>query len=125
MKHSKHIKKLKQESINYNTLIEKYCKKIKSDYNKILIDEKNKLISRIAEGEELDEFDLREKYLKNKNIKIKKNKKIIEDTDLEIIYDKVVLKGHTYYYENKEDGNIFDNESKQVGKYKNNNFIFN
>ena len=37
----------------------------------------------------------------------------------EIILDKITINNNIYYYENKENGRIFDVNSKVVGEYKN------
>ena len=44
--------------------------------------------------------------------------------DQEIVLDQVTLEGEVYYYENKEDGLIYNSNSETVGKYKNGQFIF-
>jgi hypothetical protein len=108
----------------------------------------NKLIKNIAKGENLDFEMLKEKYLNTLNqeveVKIEINKEheteIILDTELdndyisqssetksceEIIFDKVVIDGTNYYYENKDNGRIYDSSSKIVGIYKNNLFLIN
>ena len=124
MKKSKHLKKLKNEGELFQQIINSHCDKIKSDYAKILLKEKNDLISRIAEGEGLDELELRNKYLKNTNKTVKVKKEIITD-ESENILDKVIIKGLTYYYENKADGCVYNDKSIKVGFYKNNTFSFN
>ena len=76
--------------------------KIKTDYeNKI-----NKLLLDICKGENLDFNYLKEKYCKNKN----------KNTD-KIILEKIIYNDLTYYYENKENGNVYDNSSNVVGYY--------
>jgi hypothetical protein len=43
----------------------------------------------------------------------------------EIIFDKIIIDDINYYYENKEDGRIYNSSSNIVGFYKNKKFIFN
>ena len=78
-------------------------------------------------SEGLDELELREKYLNVK--KKKKDKKSItkkvENVKNESILDKIVLDNKTYYYENKEDGIVFDSESNPVGNFSKNQFSIN
>ena len=55
---------------------------------------------------------------------------IVESTDTlsptssehqsEIILDKIIINDINYYYENKENGHIYDSKSKIVGEFKNN-----
>lgn len=40
-------------------------------------------------------------------------------TNEEIILDKITINNNIYYYENKDNGRIFDINSKVVGEYKN------
>ncbi len=49
----------------------------------------------------------------------------IDTNNEEIFFDKIVIDGINYYYENKEDGRIYNSSSKIVGSYKKNKFIFN
>ena len=115
-KKSSHMKKLKKDinesSERYLGLIDKIAK----DYKKILIEEKNNLISRIAEGEDLDEIELREKYLDEN---IKKKLTIEVDESSEKILHKIILNGETYYHEIENDGAIYNKDSVKVGVKKN------
>ena len=120
MKSSSNIKKLKKEGVIFSDLLSTYCDKIKKDYKKILQNEKSKLISLIAEGENLDEIELREKYLTLKKKKEEPEKILLPEE--EIILDKVNIDGNEYWYENKEGGKIYNNESNVIGTFKNNNF---
>lgn len=102
-------------------IIEQYIKEIKKEYTQILIEEKNKLLIKIAEGENIDLKILKKKYLKSKEI-ININKiislNLIDESD---ILDKTEIDGIVYYYENKGDGKVYNTKSEEVGKYKNNN----
>ena len=144
MKKLKTTKKLQNEVKVFQEFINNYCNKINKEYAKNM----NKLIKNIAKGENLDVEMLKEKYLNTLNqeveVKIEINKEheteIILDTELdneyvsqsnetksceEIIFDKVVIDGTNYYYENKDNGRIYDSSSKIVGIYKNNLFLIN
>ena len=97
---------IKDANQNFYNLISFECnnikKKIKTDYeNKI-----NKLLLDICKGEQLDFNYLKEKYIKNKNT----------DTD-KIILEKITYNNSIYYYENKENGKVYDNSSNVVGYY--------
>lgn len=125
MKKSKYLKKIDQETSCFCDIIKNYTDKVMKDYKKMLIASKNELISTIAEGENLDELNLREKYLKP--CKKKNRNKITEqgiDDNEEKILDRVILEGKTYYYENKSNGLVYNDKSKLVGKYVNNAFNF-
>ena len=111
-KKSSHMKKLKKEINESNDRYLVLIDKIAKDYKKILIEEKNNLISRIAEGEDLDEVKLREKYLDET---IKKKLTIEVDESSEKILHKIILNGETYYHEIENDGAIYNKKSEKVG----------
>lgn len=120
----KYLKKLKQETDGLNEVFSSYFDKIKKEHNKVLIQQMNELINKIAVGENLDENELREKYLDdNIHIETKKTKKekIVCNFDL---LDIITIEGSKYYYENKDNGNIYDTKSNKVGLYVNEQFVF-
>ncbi len=139
MKKLKYSKKIKNETQTFIQLIDNLCSKLNKEYSKNM----NKLLENIAKGENLDINMLRNKYLNtfnNETTKEEDNDVNIEsdnneDTETnvssninsfeEIIFDKIILNGSDYYYENKENGRIYNNKSKIVGIYKNNEFILN
>ncbi len=139
MKKLKYSKKIKNETQTFIQLIDNLCSKLNKEYSKNM----NKLLENIAKGEKLDINMLRNKYLNtfnNETTKEEDNDVNIEsdnneDTETnvssninsfeEIIFDKIILNGSDYYYENKENGRIYNNKSKIVGIYKNNEFILN
>jgi hypothetical protein len=123
MKTPKHIKKIKDETTAFLQLLETYCAKLKKEHQKICLEQTNQLISAIAKGENLDEYELRQKYLNIKEKKSVESNNI--ELDDELLLDKVVLNEQTYYYENKENGNIFNASSKQVGNFSKGQFIIN
>ena len=106
---------------NIEKIIEENIKAVKKEYTQLNIEDKNKLLMKIAEGENLDLKTLKKKYLKSKEI-ININKiislNLIDESD---ILDKTEIDGIVYYYENKADGKVYNTKSEQVGIYKNNN----
>lgn len=126
MKKSKEIVLLQNEINtgieNFDMLINQSFKKIKKEYAQILIDEKHKLLQKIADGENIDVNSLKTKYLKSKELdsNIKTNL-LVENEEL---LDKITISDKTYYYENKEKGNVFDINNNIVGYYKNSSIIF-
>jgi len=127
MKKLKYSKKIKDETQAFSKLIVSYCNKIKKEYEKNCLEKINQLVSDIALGEGLDELKLRDKYLNVKKKKKEKTSTIIKKNNItnESILDKITLDNKTYYYENKEDGIIFDSNSTPVGKFSKNQFVIN
>jgi len=110
---------------NLDLIINQYIKKIKKEYSDILIEEKNKLLLKIAEGENLDINSLKSKYLKSKELSY--DEKLSDSTVIEepeALLEKITVDGITYYYENKEKGKVFDDKTKEIGIYKNSTFTF-
>ena len=53
-------------------------------------------------------------------------KKIIKKEPIkDELLDAVVINTVTYYYQPKENGNIYNNKSEIVGRYNNGKFLFN
>ncbi len=147
MKKLKTTKKFQNEFKLHQEALNKYCDKINREYARNM----TKLVENIAKGENLDIEMLKEKYLKtfdDKKICESNDKTLIEETvnvnstsevdteadsatDLnsepnmfeEIIFDKIIINGKNYYYENKENGKIYDSSSIIVGVYKNKKYI--
>ena len=129
MKKSKELNNLHNELVlqfeNIELTINNYKKKIKKEYQELLIKEKNKLLSNIAEGEQLNINDLKKKYLKSKEITSS------DEVILPIIYeneellDKIVIDEEIYYFENKDKGKVFDVSNIEVGIFKNGSIILN
>jgi hypothetical protein len=101
-----------------------YYKKIKKEYNAVLIEEKHKLLQKIAEGENIDLEVLKNKYLKAKEL-INYSVASPIDSDADQILDTTVVDGVTYYYENKDKGKVYNNEYKEIGIFKNNKITLN
>jgi hypothetical protein len=99
-------------------------KKSKKETQDKILEAKIKLLEQISEGEDLKLTDLINKYLNDKEKKgLKSNEKSI-DVKTEDLLDTIEFNGKTYYYENKDKGQVFDNKSKQVGFYKDGKIVF-
>ena len=125
MKNLKHLKKLSLMLDESVLDIKQEIDKIKKEYQKKIITSNYNLLRKIAEGEDLDEVYLMEKYFDKKD-KITKTDKKIEDSksDNEEILNHMNLDGNDYFYEDKVNGNVYDNESKKVGVFKLGNIEF-
>ena len=125
-----------------------YSDSINKEYAKNI----NKLLEEIAKGENLDIKMLKSKYLKSssklkvESVEHKQDDEEQEDTEYndtqvecelqvdlnnkndsevdEIIFDKIIIDGTNYYYENKENGKIYDTSSNIVGIYQDKKFTF-
>ena len=116
MKKLKSLDKLQALMTEYQEEAKKKIDTIKKEYQKKLLEEKIKLISQIAEGEEIDEFELKEKYLKTK--KQKQEKKVVTSDSNTDILSHIIMDGEEYFYEDKSNGNVYNNNSERVGLYK-------
>ena len=101
-------------------------KKIKQEYNNNLIDEKIKLLSIVCQGENLDFNNMKKKYLKSKDL----NNNSINELNTEIcieedLLDKIEINNIEYYYENKENGTVYDINLNIVVIFINNEVKFN
>jgi hypothetical protein len=124
MKKSKELLLLQQELLSHieimETLTNQYIKKIKQEYAEIVFDAQVKLLQKVASGENLNAEKLRQKYLKNKKMLVK----LPDNVNNEDLLDKIEIDGNTFYYENRENGSVFDVEYKQVGSYLDNQIVF-
>jgi hypothetical protein len=100
-------------------LIEESVLEVKKDYELKFNKEKNKLLKKIATGENIDLEYLQKKYLKNTEI-VSTNKIIIKNVEETDILERVEVNGNIFYYEHKENGKVYDTSSKEVGIFKNN-----
>ena len=116
MKKLKSLDKLQTLMTEYQEEMKKKMDTIKKEYQKKLLEEKIKLISQIAEGENIDIIELKEKYLKTK--KQKQEKKVVTSDSNTDILSHVVMDGEDYFYEDKSNGNVYNNNSEKVGLYK-------
>lgn len=109
---------------NFDMIINQSLRKIKKEYSQILIEEKHKLLQKVADGENLDVNSLKTKYLKSKELtNITSIKTNLLDENEELL-DKIIISNKTYYYENKDLGNVFDIDNNIVGYYKNSAITF-
>lgn len=105
---------MQKEIALFTELMETFCHKLNKEYLKNM----NKLIEDIAVGENLDINMLKTKYLKKSN-------DIKNISDDETILEKKIIDGKYYYYENIENGIVYNSSSEKVGVMKNNEILFN
>ena len=131
MKKSKEILALDDDLLkqmeNLNDTVQIYQKKIKKEASLIIVEEKIKLLQKIAENENLDLNYLKSKYLKAKELLSFNSLLVVNNNnnDSEELLDKVEINGITYYYENKEKGKVFNSDYTEVGIFKSNSIILN
>lgn len=119
MKNTRDIKLLKTELTNNIDNIYSIIKKIKKEYEKTYIDKTKKILYKIAIDHNLDYDELQNKYLKIKTNIIPK------DTNIEELLSKITINDTNYYYESKENGNVYTLDGVNVGNFKNNKIIIN
>jgi hypothetical protein len=123
MKKSRELNNFHNELIsqfsNIELIIDDYKKRIKREYHQLLIEEKNKLLLKVSEGEKININDLKKKYLKPKEIIFTDELKITLSEDTEELLDKIIIDNDIYYYENKEKGKVFNISNNEVGIFKN------
>lgn len=109
---------------NLDSKLQEQIKKIKQEQNNLIIEEKIKLLKLICEGENLDYNTIKYKYIKPKDIskvgdpfQYENIKTSCEDENILI---KTTLNNNIYYYEPKDEGNVYDIKSNIVGVFKNN-----
>ena len=121
MKKLKHLKKLIELIDEYSKESKSEIEKIKKEHQKLILLSNYNLISEISKGENLDEGMLVEKYMKKlkKSSCIKEsNSELKEDIKEELLLNFMNYEGVDYYYEDKPNGNVYDNQSKKVGLFK-------
>jgi len=121
MKKLLEIKKLREIITDYTSKldlqIQLQLKKIKLEYNNNIHEEKIKLLIAICQDENLDFEKLKQKYIKtniNTQYTILPVLNIPIDED---ILDKIEIDNVIYYYENKENGKVYDDNLNIIGKY--------
>jgi hypothetical protein len=114
MSNLRYNKKIKDETEAFSKLIITYTNKLKKEYEKDILTKQIKLLEEIAEKEDLDIIYLKETYLETTK-KVKKEKETINIE--EPLLEKITFKGKEYFYENKDNGNVYDDKSTVVGKY--------
>lgn len=98
-------------------------KNIKKEYQYNITQERIALLQNICKDENLDFNILKHKYLKPKEM----SQIVVEDEPLiidETILSKIEINKNIYYYEMKENGNVYNLSSKVVGLFKNNKIEF-
>ena len=102
-------------------------KKIKQEQNNLIIEEKIKLLQLICINEGLDFDSIKYKYIKQKDLE-----KVLIPSNIiipPIIDENILIKTNindcVYYYEQKENSNVYNSESNIVGVFKNNSIEFN
>jgi hypothetical protein len=135
---SKLVSKLNDEVVNYilnlhmeqtlSDIISSYKKQIKKEQSITIVEEKIKLLNTIAIEEKLDIEYLKNKYLTSKELALSDSLyselSCNNNSNNELILTKIEIDNKHYYYEQHENGKIFNKESKIVGVYKNKEFIF-
>ena len=116
-KNLRYNKKIKDETEAFQKLINSYTSKLKKEYEKEVLNAQITLLEQIAEGENLNIIELKEKYLQV--TKTKKEKKELSKTSInsDSLLEKITFKSKKYYYENKEGGNVYNEDSVIVGSY--------
>jgi len=121
----KKLKKLGDLINEYNAELLNELVKIKKEHAKILLESNSNLISEICKGENLDELEIKEKYLKVKN---KKSKEEIEvatvSEDSEQLLSHMKHEGKDYFYEDKTNGVVYDSKNKKVGVFSCGSIVF-
>jgi hypothetical protein len=98
-------------------------KNIKKEYQYNITQERIALLQNICKDENLDFNILKHKYLKPKEMPqiVAEDEPLIID---ETILSKIEINKNIYYYEMKENGNVYNLSSKVVGTFKNNKIEF-
>lgn len=105
--------------------VKESIKKIKKDNNNALIQEKINFLRIICEGEGLIFNDLKNEYLNEKEKKFIKEQVNTTCVSNENLLDIIEINDITYFYENKENGIIYDrNTNNPVGIITNGEPVF-
>jgi hypothetical protein len=96
---------------------------IKIEYQQNIIEEKIKLLLLICKNENLNFDNIKTKYLKQKELNHIHTQTSDNSSTEEAIMNTIEMNGTKYYYEVKDDGNVYDMDSNQVGTYKNGKII--
>ena len=119
-KNLRYNKKIQEETDAFQKMITTYTAKLKKEYEKELLHSHIILLEKIAEGENLNIIELKEKYLKKKTKKsTEKSTKKSTEKSTETLLVKIKFKGTTYYHENKDEGNVYNEDSIIVGSFQN------
>ncbi len=116
----KKLRKLADSLESFNEDLKKQFALLRKENKKNILQANLKLISEICRGEDLDEIKLIDKYLKKKS----KSKKDISDEDdknsskKEELLNHITFEGTEYFYEDKANGNVYNDKSERVGVFK-------
>jgi len=117
MRKLKRPKKILDLINEYTKDLTSEIEKIKKDHKKIVLESNSKLLSQIAKGENLDELSLIDKYLKKSNkIPVVETLPEVSEKSIDLL-NHLLLEGEDYFYEDKENGTVFNNKNKKVGEY--------
>ena len=115
----KKLKKLNDMVNEYHNELLSEIEKIKKEHSKVLLESHSNLISDICKGEGLDELDIKEKYLKKSKKKQPKEDTPNEESEDSNILNHIKLEGNDYFYEDKNNGTVYNTSNKKVGIYTN------
>ena len=109
---------------NYTTELEVQLKEqikiLQQEYNNNIIEAQINLLMEICEDNNFNFNDYKDKYIKKKNCSDSKLIKIDEE-----VLNRIIIDNTIFYYENKENGNVYNASSKIVGSVHNNKIILN
>jgi hypothetical protein len=103
---------------NMEIQLKNQLKKVYDDFSRKRTEDKINLLKRICMEEQLDFNTIKYKYLSSEDLCMIEN-----DINSEFLLDNIIIEGHKYYYEKKENGIVYDVNSNRVGIFKNNHII--
>tara|TARA_B100001093_G_C26632048_1_gene929326 strand:- start:423 stop:803 length:381 start_codon:yes stop_codon:yes gene_type:complete len=117
MKKLKHLKKINNILDEMMLELKKESEKLKKEYQRQLIVSNTELLNRIAEGENLDIVHLLDKYMDGKTLKKsdEKSNELIEESNE--LLSHMMHKGKDYFFEDIENGKVYDDKSNHVGVF--------
>ena len=90
--------------------------------------ELSKQLKKVCDDNNLDFNVLNHKYLPNKALALITQEHPVKKSSPQIdeeLLDKIIIDDNEYYYEDKEDGKVYNNKTAIVGVYKDNKVLFN
>ena len=100
--------------------IKEHIKKLQIEYNNNIIEAQTSLLMEICENNNLNFNEYKQKYITKKICLDDKPIKIDQE-----VLNKIIINDDVYYYENKENGHVYNSSSKIVGAVHNNKIILN
>ncbi len=128
LKGLKHLRKAFEEFANdWDVKLDAHITNIKEEHELTVMHELSKQLKTVCDENGLDFNVLKHKYLPNKAISLIVQEQPVKKTSLPIeeLLDKTTIEDKDYYYENKEDGKVYDDTTTIVGVYKKNKVILN